>query len=279
MRTLFLSILAILLLLVAILWYAGRHFRKKYEKQVQAGLSQIQDNPAPVLTEADLAPLPESVQKYLRYTGAVGKPALKYFRAKFNGQIRQSESAPWMSFSSEQYNFLEAGTRLFFMKARMKGLPVAGFHAFARGSASMDIRLLSLLRVQYAAGPEMDTSETVTFFNDMCCIAPATLVDKRIQWTGVEGNRVKAVFTNNGISVSAWLHFNEEGQLINFISDDRYAYQQDGSMLKFQWSTPLGNYREVNGYKVATAASLVYAYPEGDFTYGTFELKGVVCND
>ena len=272
-------LLFILMLVVAIIGYASWNFYHKYEKYVQAGLLQTRDLPAPILTQADLAPLPEPVQQYLVYTGAVGKPVVKSFKIEFKGQIRQNDTAAWMPFSSEQYNFLEASTRLFFMKATMKGLPVAGFHSFTNGRAFMDIRLLSLISVQYAEGPEMDTSETVTFFNDMCCLMPATLIDKRIQWTEVDGNKVKAVFTNNGISISAWLHFNDEGQLINFISDDRYAYQEDGSMRKFKWSTPLRDYREVNGYKVATSASLVYAYPEGDFTYGMFELKGVACNE
>ena len=74
----------------------------------------------------------------------------------------------------------------------------------------MDIRLLSLFKVQYQDGKEMDISETVTFFNNMCCLAPPTLIDKRIKRIEVEGNKVKASFTNN-ITVKAWLYFNEKG--------------------------------------------------------------------
>jgi hypothetical protein len=80
-----------------------------------------------------------------------------------------------MPFTSEQYNFMDASTRLFFMKAVMKGLPLSGFHSFTNGDAFMDIRLLSLFKVQYQSGKEMGIAETVTFFNDMCCMAPASL--------------------------------------------------------------------------------------------------------
>lgn len=33
-------------------------------------------------------------------------------------------------------------------------------------------RLLSLVNVQFQKRPEMDLSENVTFFDDMCCLAP-----------------------------------------------------------------------------------------------------------
>lgn len=98
----------------------------------------------------------------------------------------------------------------------------------------MDIRLLSLFKVTYVAGSEMDISETVTFFNDICVLAPAALIDKRITWQEIESNRVKAVFTNNDISISAWLYFNERGELVNFVSEDRYATGRNGKLEKLK---------------------------------------------
>jgi hypothetical protein len=143
----------------------------------------------------------------------------------------------------------------------------------------MDIRLLSLFKVQYQAGKEMGIAETVTFFNDMCCMAPATLIDKRINWIESDSSKVHAEFANNGITVSAWLHFNEKGELINFVSDDRFAAGENGSMKQIRWSTPLKEYREVDGYKLASYAEAVYSYPEGDLCYGTFSLKHIKYNN
>jgi hypothetical protein len=142
----------------------------------------------------------------------------------------------------------------------------------------MDIRLLSLFNVEYASGEEMGLSETVTFFNDMCCLAPGSLTDERIVWLEDNGNKVKASFTVNGYTITALLYFDGEGRLVNFISDDRYALSSDGTMQRFTWSTPLSDYREVNGYQLATYAETIYAYPEGDFTYGKFMLTDVVYN-
>lgn len=59
----------------------------------------------------------------------------------------------------------------------------------------------------------MDKAETVTFFSDMCCMAPPTLIDERIVWEEVYGNSIRASFTYNYITISVWLYFNEQGEL------------------------------------------------------------------
>lgn len=88
-----------------------------------------------------------------------------------------------MVFRSEQYNFFDQPTRLFLMKATRYGLPVEGLHLFRGDSATMQIKLASLLQVVDAKGPKMNQGETVTLFNDLCLMAPAALIDKeRIQW-------------------------------------------------------------------------------------------------
>ncbi|GCC51773.1 hypothetical protein SanaruYs_20020 [Chryseotalea sanaruensis] len=223
----------------------------------------------------DIQHLPEPVRKYIRYTGSIGKPKVNNFKVEFTGKIRKNEQTEWMPFTSEQYNFMEIPTRLFFMKAVMKRLPIAGYHLYKNGDAYMDIRLLSLFKVQYKDGVEMDIAETVTFFNDMCCMAPATLIDERISWQVMDENMVKAAFTNNGITITAFLFFNEAGELINFKSDDRY---NTDAGKKLPWSTPLGRYREMNGYKLAGYAETIYTYPDRDLCYGTFEVSSVKYN-
>ena len=121
-------------------------------------------------------------------------------------------------------------------------------------------------------------AETVTFFNDMCCMAPATLIDERIQWTGNNGDSVFAKFINNNIEINATLVFNNKNELVNFISDDRYTITESGSMKKIRWSTPLKNYQVFNGCKLASSAETIYSYPDKDLIYGTFQLKSIEYN-
>ena len=38
------------------------------------------------------------------------------------------------------------------------------------------------------------------------------------------------------------------------------------------------DYKDINGYRLASYAEAIYTYPEGDFTYATFTLKDIGYN-
>lgn len=272
------SIANIIILLCAIVGIFQIKFKNIYKNEVEIGLKQSRNFQKSILNDSDIKHLPEPVKKYIRYASCMGKPKVNNFKAEFSGKIRDYNKPAWMKLDSEQYNFINAPTRLFYLDAIMKFMPVAGFHCFKNGKAFMDIRLFSFFKVEFQEGENMDNSETVTFFNDMCVIAPATLIDKNITWLEVENNKVKASFTNNGITISAWLYFNERGELVNFVSEDRYALTENGTSEKMKWSTPLRDYQFINGYRLASYAETIYSYPKGDFTYATFSLKNVRYN-
>lgn len=269
------TIANVIILIAAIVGYGTFRYYQIFQHDVKTVLQKEMHSQFTELTEADILHLPEPVKKYIRYSGSVGKPKVNNFNIQFTGKLRQNEQTAWMQFTSEQYNFMDTPTRLFFMKAIMKKLPVAGYHSFFNGDAYMDIRLFSLFKVQYLDGPEMDKAETVTFFNDMCCMAPATLIDKRISWVMNGDNVVKATFSNNGITITADLYFNETGELVNFKSNDRFNAEAGK---KLPWATPLKDYRENNGYTLARSAETIYTYPDRDFCYGTFSVSSITYN-
>jgi hypothetical protein len=272
------TIANVIILIFIVIGFSQIRFKNEYKNEVKIGLEESKNLQKTLLNEAEIAYLPAPVQKYIRYTGFINKPVINNFRIDFLGKIRDHAKPVWMQLTSEQYNFIKTPTRLFYLDATMKGLPVGGFHSFKNGVAFMDIRLLSIFKVEYQSGTVMNVSETVTFFNDMCVMAPGALIDKRIEWLETVGNKVKASFTNNGITISAWLYFNEKGELMNFDSEDRSALGKNGETIKLKWSTPMRDYKDINGYRLASYAETIYTYPDGDFTYATFTLKDVGYN-
>lgn len=56
--------------------------------------------------------------------------------------------------------------------------------------------MLNLFKVVDAKGDKMNQAETVTLFNDMCFIAPATLIDKKISWEVLNETTAKGVYRN-----------------------------------------------------------------------------------
>lgn len=263
----------VLLLLMAVAGWAGARFENSFRSDVKAHL-QNADHQSNLLTEDDLQPLPLPVQKYLRYAGVVGTPKVKNMRIVFEGRMRE-KGKDWFPFRSVQYNFFDDPARLFFIKARMFGMPVPGYHRYQHANATMDIRLFGLFSVVKEQGPVMNKAETVTLFNDMCLMAPATLIDRRIQWTPVDRLSANAVFTNGSNTISATLYFNEAGQLINFTSSDRTALPD---RKQYPFSTPVKDYQTINGHPVPMYGAAVWDYPDGQFVYGEFYLKEIAYN-
>ena len=268
------TIANIIIFFVAIAGWGNQHFENKFIAHVKANLQNNNSSAAAFLLEADIQSLPQPVQKYVRYSGAINQPTLKSVRIVFDGEMRD-KGKDWFTFKSIQYNLTEEPTRLFFMKAHMFGMMVPGFHNYQNKTAAMQVKLFGLFPVVQAKGNEMNKAETVTILNDMCLLYPSSLIDKRIAWSPIDSTSAKATFTNGDNKISAILHFNKLGQLTNFISDDRYAISD---MKRYRFSTPVKNYKLINGRNVPTYGEAVWHYPDGDFVYGKFYLKTIDYN-
>ncbi len=268
------TVLNIIILVVTILSFATNYFEAEFKADVKRHIAETKFSHNDLLIEADIATLPAPVQNYIRYTGAIDKPKVKNMKIVFDGEMRD-KGKDFFKFTSVQYNFFNAPARLFFMKAKMYGTTVPGYHCYQNERATMQIKLLGLFNVVNIKGNIMNKAETVTVFNDMCLMAPASLIDKRIEWTTIDSLSAKAIFTNGVNKITAILYFNEQGQLVNFTSDDRYAI---GDMKQYRFSTPVKEYEQMDGRNIWKYGETIWHYPDGEFVYGKFTLKSIEYN-
>jgi hypothetical protein len=273
----------IVLLLAVVYGYASQgptSYRTEFRHRSQTALAR--PVPGRLVTEADLARLPDPVAAYVRQSGAVGQAHVTNFHAHISGRIRSGATKRWMTFRGEQVNTYGTDpVRLFFIDATMLGLPLDVLHVFVGPSATMRVKAASLVRMVNAAGPEMDQGETVTVFNDLCVLAPSALLDAPIAWETIDSHHVRGAFTRGAHTVTALLVFNEAHELIDFISDDRFAASVDGRRFVAQrWSTPLRQHRYFGPTRIAATGEGRWHAPdpEGEFTYIEFHVDNIVYN-
>lgn len=256
-------------------------FHAQFERRAARALTNVDPAPA-VVSDADLAGLPTPLADYIRHSGALGRPRVVSFHADFHGRIRGDPDAAWMPFTGRQVNtYGSRPQRLFLMDATRSGIPVTILHAFDDARATMRVKLLSLFTVADASGPEMDRGETVTVFNDLAVLAPGAIVDAPATWEPVDHRRVRGTFTDADQTVSAVLTFNDEHDLVDFVSDDRTRASADAtSFTRRRWSTPLSGHRELAGRRILTAGEGVWGAlgSEEPFTYLEFRLDDIVYN-
>lgn len=263
----------VLLLLGAAYGFASRgpwSLRAEFERDLALA---AKSRPGEVLREADLAPLPEPVRRYVRAAGVVGQPRVRSFRARWSGRIRGGPAEEWMTFKAEQLNTLDTPRRFFFMDAVMKRLPVDVLHAFDERGATMRVRLLSLKTMVDARGEVLTRSETVTLFNDLCIFAPGELVRPTIAWEAVDARSARARYTQGPNTISATLFFNEAAELVDFASDDRNPSPDGSGGGPVRWTTPVREYARVGPARVPRQAETRWHPASGAWTYGEFTLE------
>lgn len=170
------------------------------------------------------------------------------------------------------------------MDATLFGLPVDVLHVLSGPTATMRVKLCSVVPMVNAAGPDMDRAETVTLFNDLCILAPAALIDAPIVWQSIDDDHVRGVFTNGEHTVTADLTF-DGGDLVDFVSDDRMSTSRDGTTTPRRWSTPLHDYRTLGTRRLATRGQGVWhtadphaADPHATYVYLEYNLDSIACN-
>lgn len=252
-------------------------FRERFRTAVREGLARAGESP--LVTEADLEFLPAPVARHLRRCGAVGRPRVRNLRARFTGEFRNGLDGSWMNIQAEQYDFFDSPARYFLMRGSRFGLPIQALHLFRGPGTSFQVKLAGLFQLVDAVGPELEQSETVTFFNDLCLLAPAALIDRhRIVWEEAGPRAARARFTHQGRTISALLSFNQAGDLAGFESADRYLSADGRTFKSVPWSTPMQDYRDFGGRRAPAYAEAVWHLTGGEYCYGRFRLAGIEYN-
>ncbi|WP_227284050.1 DUF6544 family protein [Boseongicola sp. H5] len=257
------------LLLAAVMWKTS--LRRAFEAR-RAEAMTVPLGGERILGEADIAHLPPPVRRYIALTGSVGRPVVTEIMMHFDAVMYEAPGAPGMTGPVRQYERFDTPERLFLMTTRMKGLPVAVLHDFDRDRATMRVRLAGLVNVVDTDGADLTRTETVTILNDLCFFAPSRLVDPRLSWREIDDRRARVRFALGGNTVSAELIFNAAGELVDFMSEDRGRLEKDGTLRPLRWSTPLGTYREFDGWRLASEGDAIWHLEDGPFTYGHLRL-------
>jgi Family of unknown function (DUF6544) len=240
---------------------------KIVDSKIQEYIQQSKHTPERVITESDLAPLPEPVQRYMHFTGVVGKSMIKCVKVKQTGFMRNSLQQGWMPVEAVQYSTL-AGQLSRTWYAKMKLGPFAllsGYDRYDNGRGHMLIRMLSLFPVADVIGPEIDMSALIIFVNDMV-MWPTAFLSDFIHWEPLDGNSAHLIVSLYKRQFTAICSFNEIGEMINFVTEDRYRAVDKGHQ-RTKWSTPFRQYHLVNGFQIPSEGDAIWHLPEGEFAY------------
>jgi len=245
----------------------------KFASELVSTQLNVSPNTGGPVTQADLALLPATAQRYLNFMGVVGRPRDWSFRAHFKGRFRSGRDADWKVLDSIQYNSgVPEVARLFYMTLPFYGVPVQGRDTYVRGKGRLLIRPLDLFTVQDGVGTEFDLGELVTWVNDAVLMAPSMLLVPAATWQEVNDTSFDIIFTDRGNTVTSRVFVDERGAVTDFHTRDRWM-SEAGSKdppVRALWTTPVSGWQLMNGRMLAAQGRAVWKLPDGDLPYGEF---------
>lgn len=273
-KTVIIIIAAMVILIITSFTVFSIIFKRKVRKEAVELLKKSGRETKDVVTEEDLKRLPEPVQKYLKYTQIIGKEKIRAVRLKQKGFFRQKKGQKWISFQAEQY--YTTGSPAFIWFGRINIAPFISIVArdrYFEGKGNMLIKLLYTLTVADAKGREMDEATLMRYLDEMMWFPTAYLNDY-IQWEHIDAKSAKATISDKGVTASAILYFNEKGELRNFVGERLSSVTGK----KETWSTPISEYKEINGIRIPIKGEGVWNLSSGDFSYIRLEITDIEYN-
>jgi hypothetical protein len=229
-----------------------------------------------LVTTDMLSRLPEPAQRYLNYTGVIGKPWIDTVRIKYAGIFRLAADKPWMPIKAEQVYTTNPPAFRWRARFKMFGLwIVTGDDTYQNGHGHMFGKIAGLFNIFDARGPEIDQGTMMRYLNEMTWF-PIALLSDYVTWQAVDEQSFDVTFTDHGKSVTARFFIAPDGRLINF-STMRYR-EHKGQYTLDRWDTPMTEWGVLGGLNLPIRGQAVWKLPGGDLPYADFTLSEVEYN-
>lgn len=259
-------LIALVLMLIVYFYIPYSPLKSNFNKNVLAQISNSKTS-AELFTVEDTENLPTPVKRYFEACGYIGAPKMTYMKAVYKDvDFLLSANKPYTKIDYTQYNFVHAPVRMAFIDTSMFGIPFQGLDSYIDGKGAMKGVLAKTFTLFNEVGPEMDVACLVTVLSE-CLIVPNIALQEYIHWESIDDTHAKATISYYGISASGTFTFSENGELLSFITYDRWAVETDGTKTQTPWSILLSDYEEKDGIKLPTGFKAIWHYEKGDSVY------------
>ena len=159
---------------------------------------------------AAVAHLPAAARRYLEHAIAPGTPLCTAVRLGMEGEIRLKDR--WLPFEAEQVIRWDRGL-IWQARVRMAPLSIRGSDRFIDGQGAMRWKLLGLVPVMTADGPDISRSAVARLQAESMWV-PAALLGDGVRWREGEAGRARVSVAVMGHEAELSLEIDERGRLL-----------------------------------------------------------------
>ena len=190
------------------------------------------------------AGLPEPVRRYLGHAIAPGARLANAVRLRMHGEIKLGR---WRPFDAEQVISRTRGM-IWTARTRLFGLPVGGFDRFVDGHGEMRWKVLGIVPLMSASGPDIARSASGRLAAESMWLPPM-LSDPRVAWDTPAHRRIVAHVPCFGYDVAVTLTIGLDGR-IEQIAMQRWGNPGGGAFVEGAFGGIVEEERTFDGYTI-----------------------------
>ncbi len=226
------------------------------------------DVPAPSderISEADLKDLPRAVQRYLKYSGVVGKPRYQVVRLTQEGEMCMAPGKKWIPLKAVEYYITSKPGFVWFGKINFAPLVSAtAVDSYVGGEGRMLVKLISTIPVVNQKGDEMKQASLMRFLNEMTWF-PTAFLNDNISWEQIDDRSALVMIMDHGLEAEGTLKIDDTGRMVDFVAK---RHRLEGKELKLRtWRTPISVHGDIAGLNLPVEGEALYELETGDFPY------------
>lgn len=225
--------------------------------------------PAPRYDAAELASLPDPVQRYFRAVLTDGQPIVSGATIHMAGRFNLSAtSEQWRPFTSRQQ--VSTHRPGFLWDARIAMLPGVAVHvvdSYIGGAGLLKASVLGLVTMaDTQGGGEIARGEFMRYFAEAVWYPTALLPSQGVRWEAVDERSAKATMADGTLALTLLFRFGESGLIESFRAEARGG-MVGKVMVQAPWEGRFSDYRSHDGMSVPFAGEVAWMRPEGRKTY------------
>jgi hypothetical protein len=231
-----------------------------------------------IVTDDRIQALPLLIRNWLKRANVVGNEFTYTVHLHQTGEMRTSPHGRWMPFKAEQYNKVEEPA--FIWLARVKAAPLitlTGRDNYQNGKGEMQIKLLNLISVVHATGPEIDQGALIRYMAESVWF-PSSALANYFAWEQISNSQVKCTMNHRGVSSSGIFTFDSKGDVQSFEAMRFFQQKQTATLEKWHVDLEPSGLKDFEGIRIPAKATVTWKLKEGDFTWLKLEITQLEFN-
>lgn len=222
--------------------------------------------------EEELDGLPEPVQRYFRAAVAPGSPVAQAAHVDMRGRLQLGDR--WLPFRARELLAPHVG---FVWAARVAGV-ITGSDGYVDGQGALDWRLLGLVRVMHADGPDVARSAAARGGAEAVWIPTSLLPRFGVAWSAEDDTHLVARYGVGDVELAVRYRVDHEGRLEAATFDRWGDPDETGTWAMHPFGIEVTGSGTLAGYTVPTAGRVGWfhgtdRWPDGEFF--RYELTGL----